>query len=57
MGPPQVFSAQEELKMHEFLLEAWFLQIPRTQYEFSLDVKFMLDYTKRETRFTDNKPG
>ena len=45
MGPPQVFSEGEELKMHEFLLDAWMLPIPRSKYVFSLDVKFMLDYT------------
>ena len=43
--------------MHEFLLDAWFLRIPRTQYEFSMDVKFMWDYTNRTTKFTNNRPG
>ena len=57
MGAPTVFNEVEEKRMHEFLLDAWFLRIPRSSDEFALDIKFMLDYDRKKTRFTDNKPG
>ena len=57
MGAPTVFDEIEERKMHEFLLDAWFLRIPRTADQLSSDIKFMLDYEGKTTRFTHNRPG
>ena len=57
MGAPTVFSEDEERLMHEFLLDAWFLRIPRTMNQFSHDIQFMLDLEQRRTKFTLNKPG
>ena len=57
MGAPTVFNADQERRMHEFLLDAWFMRIPRGKEGFALDIQHLLYEENRETKFTDNKPG
>ena len=57
MGPPTVFSPTEENTMQQFLLDAWMMRIPRTQPAFADDIKEMLDFIGRDSKFTNNRPG
>ena len=57
MEPLTVFSVEEELKMQQFLLDAWMMRIPRTQEVFANDVKYFPDYINRNTKFTNKRPG
>ena len=56
-GRPTVFSPDEELRMHNFLLDCWFLLIPRTQHLFALDIQFKVHYEKKTVPFTEGYPG
>ena len=57
LGRPTVFTPAEELSMHTFLLDCWFMFIPRTKEAFSLDIQFKVKYEKKVTPFTNAIPG
>ena len=43
--------------MHRFLLECWFMGIPRTRNKFALDIKFKVDKDKMKVPFAGGIPG
>ena len=43
--------------MHRFLLDCWFMYIPRTQHLFALDIQFKVTYEKKKVPFTHGYPG
>ena len=57
LGRPTVFSQKEELTMETFLLDCWFMMIPRTKENFAYDVQWKVLYEDKKTPFTNGRPG
>ena len=57
LGRPPVFKTDEQLKMHRFLLECWFMGIPRSRNAFAMDIKFKVDKEQLKVPFAKGIPG